>query len=71
MRPSADCSTCAKQLKDLKVRADSWQSTPISGQPAASYVADFVGTDGRPMAIIRRLRVRQNDGREHDRELSA
>jgi tetratricopeptide (TPR) repeat protein len=41
----------AKQLKDLKVRADSWQSTAVSGQPAASYVADFVSADGRPMAL--------------------
>jgi hypothetical protein len=41
----------AKQLKELKVRADSWQSTPISGQPAASYVADFTGANGRPMAL--------------------
>ena len=40
----------AKELKDLKVRADSWQSMTVSGQPAASYMADFVAIDGQPMA---------------------
>ncbi len=53
LRASAEqgLSDMAKQLKDLKVRADSWQSMTLSGQPAASYVADFVGTDGRSMAL--------------------
>jgi hypothetical protein len=40
----------AKRLKDLKVRPDSWQSLTVSGQPAASHLADFVAVDGRPMA---------------------
>jgi hypothetical protein len=39
----------AKRLNNLKVRQDSWQSLTVSGQPAASYTADFVATDGRPM----------------------
>lgn len=39
----------AKQLKDLKVRDDSWRSTTIAGQPAVSFAGDYVATDGRPM----------------------
>ena len=39
----------AKRLKNLKLRDDSWQSMSVSGQPAVSYVADFVAIDGSPM----------------------
>lgn len=39
----------AKRLKDLKVRAGSWETTIISGRPAVSLLGDFVATDGRPM----------------------
>jgi len=39
----------ATVLKDLKVRADSWHTMTVSGQPAAGYVADFVAINGTPM----------------------
>ena len=42
----------AKQLKDLKVRADSWQTMTICGRPAVSLVADYVAADGRPWRSI-------------------
>jgi len=40
----------AKQLKDLKVRAASWETTTIAGRPAVSFLGDYVATNGRPMA---------------------
>ncbi len=40
----------AKQLKDLKIRPDSWELTTIAGQPAVTFAGDFTSTDGRPMS---------------------
>lgn len=39
----------AKQLKDLKVRTNSWNSITIAGQPAVTFAADYQATDGQPM----------------------
>ena len=39
----------AKRLKDLKVSADSWNSTTIGGQPAVTFAGNYMATDGRPM----------------------
>jgi hypothetical protein len=39
----------ARQLKDWKVRADSWNPTAIAGQPAVIVAGDYVATNGRPM----------------------
>ena len=40
----------AKQLKNLQIRAASWQTSTISGRPAVSLVGDYVATGGQPMA---------------------
>jgi hypothetical protein len=40
----------AKELKDLKVRAESWKILSISGRPAIGFVADY--NDGKKAAVL-------------------
>ncbi len=40
----------AKEMKDLKVRSDSWRILSISGRPAVGYVADYI--DGKNPAVL-------------------
>jgi hypothetical protein len=40
----------AKEMKDLKVRPESWKIISISGRPAVSFVADYI--DGKNPALL-------------------
>jgi hypothetical protein len=40
----------AKQLKDLKVRPDSWGTAVVNGLPAVSFIADYID-NGKPMVV--------------------